>query len=77
MPELTKADLKSNVVANFKFVREQFGMTKKEMATHLHINEKTYSAIEEGRANTPEHVYKLSKLINVSMDSIYTKLLNQ
>lgn len=77
MPELTKADLKNNVVANFRYVRSQFGYTVKEMASYLNINEKTLGAIEEGRACTAHHVYKLSCLIKVSMDSIYKDLLNQ
>lgn len=77
MPELTKADLKNNATANFKYVRLQWEMTVKEMAKHLGINEKTLGAIEEGRACTAHHVYKLSCLIKVSMDSIYKGLLNQ
>jgi DNA-binding XRE family transcriptional regulator len=76
MAELTKQQLKDNVAANFKHVRKSFSMTQVEFGDHLGLPQKTIGAIEEGRTINEYHVYKLSRLINVSMDSIFTRQLN-
>lgn len=72
MQTLSKEQLKNNVVANFRFVRNQLGLNQIQFSTKVDIPYKTVGAIEEGRAIAAHHVYRLSKLINVSMDTIYT-----
>lgn len=72
MQTLSKEDIRENVVANFKFVRYQLGLNQLDFAKMSGIPCKTIGAIEEGRAVTAHHVYTLSRLINVSMDTIYT-----
>jgi DNA-binding XRE family transcriptional regulator len=76
MKTLTKDTIRDNVVSNFRHARVELGITVKEMAKYLGIHEKTLGAIENRGVSTPVHVYKLSKLINVTMDTIYTKRLN-
>lgn len=76
MRPLTKEAIKNNVTSNFRYARSQFGITIKEMAERLGVNEKTLGAIENRGVSTPLHVYKLSRLINVSMDTIYSSKLN-
>lgn len=73
---LTKEQIKNNVVYNFKHARKGLGKTLKEMGVLLGLPLKTYAAIEEGRATPVHHVYRLSLLINVSLDTLITTKLN-
>jgi len=73
---LTKADIKKNVQENFKHIRKEFEMTGKQMGEKLKLNQKSYAAIEEGRALTPHHVYMMSQYTGISMDSLFKKRIN-
>lgn len=73
MEALTKEQIRENVAANFRHIRLQFEMTSKVMADKLGLNEKTYGAIEEGRALTPHHIYLMSQYTEISIDTLMTR----
>lgn len=68
---LTKKDIQNNVASNFKYARKQLEFTQEQMSDVFEIKRACYAAIEERRACTIQHVYKLSHLISVSMDTIF------
>ena len=68
---LTKKDIQNNVAANFKYARKLMGLTQHEMAEDVKINFKSYQKIEEAGSVTYMNVYKLSRIINVSMHDIF------
>jgi DNA-binding XRE family transcriptional regulator len=68
---LTKQDIQNNVASNFKWARASLKFTQQKMADALDIKIKSYQKIEEQYSITYVKVYKLSKLINVSMDTIF------
>lgn len=72
MTTLSKADLQKNVAANFRHTRKEPGKTSKQRGEMLGLPQKTYSSIEEGRSAQIHHVYRLSLLINVSLDTLFT-----
>lgn len=72
MIPLTKEQLRDNASANFRYARKQLNLTIKEMSEYLGIHEKTLGAIEQRGISTLIQVYKLSRLINVSIDTLYT-----
>lgn len=76
METLSKADIQWNVAENFRHIRKSFEMTTKQMGEKLGLSQKTYSAIEEGRASTAHHVYMLSKYTGIKMDTLFTKRIN-
>lgn len=69
---LTKEDIAKNVAANFKYARLQLGLTQQAMGDKLGISQRTMQQIEYGYASAVTNVYKLSRLINVSLDTLYT-----
>lgn len=78
MQTISKEQLKFNVVANFRYVRGEYGITVREMAERLGLPEKTLGAIEQRAIVAPIHVYKLACLTNISMQTLYTtQLANQ
>lgn len=68
---LTKKDIQNNVASNFKWARASLKFTQQKMADALDIKMKSYQKIEEQYSITYVKVYKLSKLINVSMNTIF------
>lgn len=76
MATLTKDQLRENVAANFKHIRLEFEMTSKQMGEKLGLSQKTYAAIEEGRASAPHHVYMMSQYTGIGMETLFTKRIN-
>lgn len=75
MDTLTKEEIKMNVAANFRHIRKNLEMTTKQMGEKLGLSQKTYAAIEEGRASTAHHVYMMSEYTGISMQTLFTKLI--
>jgi len=76
MPTLTKKDIQRNVAENFRHIRKSFEMTTKQMGEKLGLSQKTYAAIEEGRASTAHHVYRMAEYTGISMQTLFTKRIN-
>lgn len=68
---LNNEQIRKNVQANFRYVRDLMGLTTKAMGAKLNISQKSYAAIEEGRSCTPLNVYRLSRLAGCYMDDIF------
>lgn len=76
MAPLTKKQLQDNVAANFRHIRLDFEMTTKQMGEKLGLLQKTYAAIEEGRASEAIHVYRMSEYTGISMTTLFCKRIN-
>lgn len=54
-----------------KYLREDNGYTKKQLAEYLMCDEAAYSEFEEGKREVPlELAVKLAELYNVSVDRV-------
>lgn len=52
-----------------KELREEKGLNQKDIATHLHISQQTYSTYETGVSQLPlHHLLSLAKFYNVNCD---------
>ena len=59
------------LAANLKLLRDQHGLTQKQVADALNIERSTYTYYERGRTTpTFSRIYRLSKIFGVSIDTL-------
>lgn len=70
MAEITEQDLADNIAENFRYIRTQLKWTQKQMAEALQTTMSRIGSIEEKRATSYIMIYRIAKLIKVSMHTI-------
>lgn len=74
---LTKTQVDSLLIKNFKHIRHFLGLTQLEFGKWLEVGRPIIGVIEEGRCAPTKHlVYKLSQVSKYTLDQLYTTELN-
>lgn len=77
MDSVLKTFFTANIKANFPYIRKELGLTQHQFADKLGVPQKNLAAMEEGRSMSIEIIYRVSRFMGVSMDTVLTTNLSK
>lgn len=67
---ITKQQIKKNVMANAKYIREQLGYSATGMGQRLGLSRQSYESIESGKSIAVDNLINMARLCNISMENL-------